>query len=167
MKKRTSVQDRSQAVLDIKQNDLLGKWGVAQVRQRLANEGMLIARFVPTSYTCHTWRLSLHVRDETRLILHDFFDAEFSARSATTGRMIQRTPLDCIGPGHQVHCDGHEKLSAAALQMGSVSLSIYAYKDQFSSNCLHMRVLPNVRRSLIIGHAFLDWVEASGCESYL
>ncbi|KAG1853953.1 hypothetical protein F4604DRAFT_1591403, partial [Suillus subluteus] len=76
---------------------------------------------------------------------------------------IDRVPLDCIGPWHQQHADGHEKLSAQALKMGDVTLPIYAFKDQFSTFVPYMRCLPNVRLSNIIGHVFLDLVEEYGC----
>ncbi|KAF9486834.1 hypothetical protein BDN71DRAFT_1555218, partial [Pleurotus eryngii] len=37
-KNTTSPQERAQAVLDIKADDILGNWGVGQTRQRLANK---------------------------------------------------------------------------------------------------------------------------------
>lgn len=40
----STSEERAQAVVDIKASDLAGKWGVAQVRQRLANHGILISR---------------------------------------------------------------------------------------------------------------------------
>lgn len=40
--------DTIQKVLDLKSSDVQGRWGVAQVRQRLANEGTLIPRYVNT-----------------------------------------------------------------------------------------------------------------------
>ncbi|KAG1830987.1 hypothetical protein DFJ58DRAFT_614069, partial [Suillus subalutaceus] len=101
--------------------------------------------------------------DEVRQILHDHFDAEFDARFVGSKDAIDRVPLDCIGPWHQQHADGHEKLSAQALKMGDVTLPIYAFKDQFSTFVPYMRCLPNVRLSNIIGHVFLDLVEEYGC----
>ena len=35
---------RLQVILDLKQSDIKGRWGVAQVRQRLANLGISITR---------------------------------------------------------------------------------------------------------------------------
>lgn len=35
---------RLQAILDLKRNDIQGRWGIAQVRQRLANAGISITR---------------------------------------------------------------------------------------------------------------------------
>lgn len=53
-----------------------------------------------------------------------------------------------------------------ALMMGNVSLSIYAYKDQYSMFVLSMDVLPNVRLAHTIGHYFLDLVETYGHKYY-
>ena len=41
---KTTSEEHAQAVLDIKEHDLTGQWGVAQVHQRLANQGILIKR---------------------------------------------------------------------------------------------------------------------------
>jgi hypothetical protein len=43
-KNNTTSAERAQALLDIKVHDRTGKWGVAQVRQRLANQGILMTR---------------------------------------------------------------------------------------------------------------------------
>lgn len=43
-----SSEERAQALLDIKVDDRVGMWGVAQVRQRLANRGVLMSRFAIT-----------------------------------------------------------------------------------------------------------------------
>jgi hypothetical protein len=43
-KSKSTPIERAQAVIDIKASDLAGKWGVAQVRQRLANQGILMRR---------------------------------------------------------------------------------------------------------------------------
>ncbi|KAH7904526.1 hypothetical protein BJ138DRAFT_1119331 [Hygrophoropsis aurantiaca] len=142
----SSAQEQVQAVLDVKANDLAGKWGVAQVRQRLANQGTLIKR------------------DNVRQILHDHFDLEFEKRFVGHMDGLRRIPLDCLGPWHQEHLDGHEKLAEQALRMGEgVSLPIYGGKDQYSSFVPYLRVLPNVRCARTIAHAFLDFVEEYGC----
>ncbi|KAG1739727.1 hypothetical protein EDB19DRAFT_1635630 [Suillus lakei] len=101
--------------------------------------------------------------DEIRQILHDHFDAEFDARFVGSKDAIDCVPLDCLGPWHQQHADGHEKLSAQALRMGDITLPIYAFKDQFSTFVPYMCCLPNVRLSNVIGHVFLDLVEEYGC----
>ncbi|KDQ58250.1 hypothetical protein JAAARDRAFT_193672 [Jaapia argillacea MUCL 33604] len=139
-KNNTMPQQRAQAVIDIKENDLAGRWGVNQVHQRLANEGYLVPR------------------DELREVLHDHFNAEFDRRFVGSKDAIARVPLDSLGLWHQFHADGHEKLAAQALEMGDVTLPIYAFKDKFVSVVPLMRVLPNVRLANTIGHLFLDLV---------
>ena len=47
VRKNTSTpEERVQALLDIKADDIAGKWGVLQVRQHLANRGVLISRYI-------------------------------------------------------------------------------------------------------------------------
>jgi len=42
--KNTSIpEEQSQAILDIKADDIVGKWGVLQVCEHLANHGALIS----------------------------------------------------------------------------------------------------------------------------
>ena len=47
-----STSERLQAVLDLKESDIQGRWGVAQVRQRLANKGVPITRCVLLVICC-------------------------------------------------------------------------------------------------------------------
>lgn len=103
-------------------------------------------------------------RNQARDILHDHFDEEFKRRFVGNKDALERTPLDCLGPWHQMHCDGHEKLGAQALNMGGVALGIYAFKDQFSTFVPIMRVLPNVRKANTIAHFYLDFIEEYGCK---
>ena len=42
--RRIDPVKRLQAIVDLKKSDVQGRWGVAQVRQRLANAGIPIAR---------------------------------------------------------------------------------------------------------------------------
>lgn len=107
------------------------------------------------------------LRDETRQVLHDLYDEEFDARFVGSKDAIDRVPLNCLGTWHQLHGDGHEKLAAQALMMGSVSLGIYALKDQFSTFVPIMRVIPNVRLGITIGHFYLDLIEENGCMSFI
>ncbi|KAJ7264827.1 hypothetical protein C8J57DRAFT_1512195 [Mycena rebaudengoi] len=60
-KLRTDVETR-QLVIDLKESDIAGGWGVNQVKGRLANAGVLIPR------------------DSLRQILHNEFDEEFENR---------------------------------------------------------------------------------------
>jgi hypothetical protein len=106
---------------------------------------------------------SLIISDETRQNLHDNYDDEFDKRFVGSKGAIDRVPLDCLGPWHQLHWDGHEKMGSQALNMGGVGLPIYAGKDQFSAFVPIMRVIPNVRLGNTIGHFFLDVIEENGC----
>lgn len=95
--KSTSGQERVQAVIDLKESDVLGKWGVQQTRQRLANKGILIARYDGVALTLK--RTENFSRDELRTILHDHFDVEFVRRFVGKRKeLIPRNPLDCLGP---------------------------------------------------------------------
>ena len=106
--------------------------------------------------------LCVITRDDVRELLHDHFDEEFENRFVEPKAIIDWVPLNCLGLWHQIHSDGHEKIAGQALDMGGVSLPIYAYKDQFSTFLLIMRVLPDVRLGTTIGHFYLDLVEEYG-----
>lgn len=152
----------TQAIIDVKEADIAHKWGVAQVRQRVANQGYIVTRRV-NILLCNSLNSLVH-RDDARQILHDHYDDEFILRLPGHKGQIERVPLDCLGPWHQQHGDGHEKLSDKALNMGDVSLPMYSFKDQFSDFVPILRLLPNVRLEVIIGHLFLDYVEEYGSE---
>ncbi|KAI0739762.1 hypothetical protein C8Q80DRAFT_1274789 [Daedaleopsis nitida] len=139
-------QDLVQAVVDLKEDDARGLWGVGQLRQRLANVNVLIPR------------------DNLRAICHDHFDHEFNGRFPGVSREeLARSTLDCLGPFHQQHVDGHEKLTKFALRIGSVTLPIYGWKDQYSSFLLLLLTAPNIRLAAACGHFYLDFVETHGC----
>ncbi|KAJ6580935.1 hypothetical protein B0H19DRAFT_928755 [Mycena capillaripes] len=142
---RTDVETR-QIVVDLKQNDVAGGWGVTQVKGRLANKRVLIPR------------------DQLRQILHDEFDSEFDNRFVGKKKNVKhRTPLRALGPWHQEHCDGHEKLSEQGLNIGAgIHLPIYGSKDQCSA-CMHaLTLMPNVRTGNAIAHYYLDLIEKRG-----
>ncbi|KAJ7475578.1 hypothetical protein B0H11DRAFT_2235281 [Mycena galericulata] len=68
-----------------------------------------------------------------------------------------------MGPFHQEHSDGHEKLSEQGLDIGAgIHLPIYASKDQFSSFVHELLLMPNVRKANAIAHYYLDLVEHRG-----
>ena len=104
------------------------------------------------------------VRMELRQILLDHFGHEFDARQpGFKPTTVTRTPLNCLGPWHQHHVDGHEKLSKFALRIGEVTLPIYGWRDQFTSVILLLITVPNVRLAETCGHLYLDVVEEHGC----
>ena len=102
-------------------------------------------------------------RDETRNQLHDNFKSKFDKQMIGSKTGTTWVPLDCLGPWHQLHWDGHEKIGSQALDMGGVGLPVCVGKDQFSSFVPIMQVLPNVRLGNTIGHLFLDMVENYRC----
>ncbi|KAF8585392.1 hypothetical protein K439DRAFT_1615934 [Ramaria rubella] len=55
--------------------------------------------------------------------------------------------------------DGHEKIGAAALDMGGVGLPCYAFRDKWSGAPLRLVVIPNDCLSVVIEHVCLDLVE--------
>ena len=67
-----------------------------------------------------------------------------------------RTPLDALGPLQEISADGHEKLDAKALQMGTLSLPIYVYRDKWSGYIVKLAVIPDARKAGALGHVFLD-----------
>ncbi|KAJ6576823.1 hypothetical protein B0H10DRAFT_1927095 [Mycena sp. CBHHK59/15] len=148
-KKSRSETETAQLVLDLKEGDVAGGWGVTQAKGRLANQGVLIPR------------------DELRAHLHDHLDHEFDARVVGRKRAEQhQTPLDAFGPWHQEHSDGHEKLAEQGLRMGSgIHLPIYASKDQWAAYLHSLILMPNVRDANAIVHYYLDLVEDRGCDS--
>ncbi|KAI0312081.1 hypothetical protein OF83DRAFT_691512 [Amylostereum chailletii] len=75
---------------------------------------------------------------------------------------IPRGHLNVIGPMFEIHCDGHDKLGALALQMGGVAIPMYAYKDGASSGVLYFRCIPNNRKPEVVDHTFADLVEQLG-----
>ncbi|KAJ8081664.1 hypothetical protein PM082_007510 [Marasmius tenuissimus] len=75
---------------------------------------------------------------------------------------IPRGVLTAVGTWQEIHLDGHEKLSAAALRMGTVSLAIYGFRDQWSGAILLLLVIPDDRHASCIGHLYLDFIEEFG-----
>lgn len=117
--------------------------------------------YLGTSCCYPSLSYSCGASDELRTVLHDHFDLEFDRRFP--GKMrdaIPRVPLDCIGPMHQVHVDGHEKLSSQALRLGTVTLPIYAFRDLWGGLVFMLVVLPNVRLASTCAHLYLDFVES-------
>jgi hypothetical protein len=82
---------------------------------------------------------------------------------ARTRKAIPRKPLSVLGPFHQIHFDGHEKISAMALDMDEgVGLSIYGGRCAYTSRVVMLTLAPNVRCSKTIGHLYLDWIISEG-----
>ncbi|KAH9831935.1 uncharacterized protein C8Q71DRAFT_714725, partial [Rhodofomes roseus] len=109
----------------------------------------------------------------TQLVLNEMSEDSSGRRgigAMQTHLAISGTPLPrrviasfALGPMYEVHCDGHDKLGALALQMGGVALPIYGYKDKCSSVCIQLVIIPNNRKADVVGHTYCDWVSELGC----
>ncbi|KAF5325449.1 hypothetical protein D9619_009977 [Psilocybe cf. subviscida] len=117
----------TQAVLEVVANDIEQRNGVGTIGVRIANEGVMI---LP--------------RDFVRQVLATHAPEGLTRRFPGANR-VRRSALVALGPNYQWHSDGHEKLGALGLRMGGVGLNIYGIKDQWSSNLLHLVVIPNDR----------------------
>ena len=105
--------------------------------------------------------LKILFRDFIRDTLSTYAPDGLSRRFPGANR-VRRSALVAIGPNHQYHADGHEKLNAQALDMGGVGLNIYGIKDQWASFILLLVVLPNNWLASTIGHVYLDCIENFG-----
>ncbi|KIY51506.1 hypothetical protein FISHEDRAFT_70731 [Fistulina hepatica ATCC 64428] len=105
-------------------------------------------------------------RDTVRSIIWDI--APQGPLKRVPGRRpegIPRGTLTAIGPMHEVHCDGHEKIARQGLQMGEVSLPIYLFRDKASGRILLLECIPDCRHGATVAHLFLDMVEELGATS--
>lgn len=92
--------------------------------------------------------------------MHEHYPAGFDQRFPGSVRpKIPRGTLTAIGPFHEVAADGHEKIASQALKMGGVGISIYGWKDKWTSTILMLSVVPDCRSAGAIGHLYLDLVE--------
>ncbi|KAJ7868284.1 hypothetical protein B0H13DRAFT_2558781 [Mycena leptocephala] len=71
---------------------------------------------------------------------------------------IPRKNLTGQGVFQELHFDGHEKLSSAALKMGQVGISIYSSRDHASGVACNLRAVPDARHAVVIRHVYLDLV---------
>ncbi|KAJ7137293.1 hypothetical protein C8R46DRAFT_1322229 [Mycena filopes] len=140
------VEISRQAVIDKVSKDLLQLNGPVFVQTQLKRQGLMIPR------------------DTVRGIMHNHSDSGFTLRFPGHRKtQIPCVGLSSLGVFHEVSADGHEKLSAQALQMGEIGLPIYGYKDKYSDNLLMLRLIPNSRTAAAGGHLYLDFIEETGC----
>ncbi|KAF9523530.1 hypothetical protein CPB83DRAFT_775298 [Crepidotus variabilis] len=132
----------TQAILEKVAQDTSQSNGVGTLKTLLANNRISLPRQV----------------DLICSVLRDFAPEGLSRRFPGAN-CIRRSALVAIGPNHQHHADGHEKLNAQGLKMGGVGLNIYGIKDQWSSYLLHLVVVSNNRLETTIGQVYLDCVE--------
>ncbi|KAI0073741.1 hypothetical protein K474DRAFT_1710450 [Panus rudis PR-1116 ss-1] len=101
-------------------------------------------------------------RDTVRKVMHEEDPLGFDLRQPGTKRVINRKPLTSIGILHEVSCDGHEKFSKKALDMGEVGIDVYGMRDKCSGKALSMRAVPNARKEAVVVHLYLDLAEEVG-----
>ncbi|KAK7041212.1 hypothetical protein R3P38DRAFT_2512551 [Favolaschia claudopus] len=142
---RDRPHETVQAIIDEVEQDIAQNNGPRFIKDKFKDKGLMVPRD-----TIHATMLE-HFPDG--------FTRRYPGRKKTT---VVRQSLSAIGPYHEVSSDGHEKLAAAALKMGGLSLPIYAYKDKWTAFLLKMNVVPNCRTAGAIGHLFLDFLEESG-----
>jgi hypothetical protein len=91
--------------------------------------------------------------------MHANWDEGFDLRFPGAKKKKIRGQLHAVGPWHEIHADGHEKLDHKALKMGpNVSIPIYAFRDKWSGIPLYLVVVPNDRLAAAIGHIYLDMI---------
>ena len=76
--------------------------------------------------------------------------------------LIPELPLLLLGPYQEISVDGHEKLNAQALQMGDISIPIYAYRDKWSGFIIKLIAVPDSRSAAPLGHLYLDLIAECG-----
>ncbi|KAJ6460794.1 hypothetical protein C8R47DRAFT_1242082 [Mycena vitilis] len=146
VRKPPPLEVSRQAVIDEVSRDVLQLNGPVFIQTQLKRQGLMIPRHVDLPQS------------------REHFDDGFSLRFPGHKKaLIPRVGLTAMGTFHEVSADGHEKLSAQALQMGELALPIYAYKDKWGDFLLMMRLIPNSRTAAAIGHLFLDFVDETGC----
>ncbi|KAJ7478048.1 hypothetical protein B0H11DRAFT_1726137 [Mycena galericulata] len=97
-------------------------------------------------------------RDTIREVMKDNAPGAAKKRYPGNKDKIHRKNLTAQGVFQEVHCDGHEKLSSAALQMGPVGIAIYAFRDKGSGVACDLRAVPDARHAVVVGHLYLDLI---------
>ncbi|KAF7367046.1 hypothetical protein MSAN_00963800 [Mycena sanguinolenta] len=132
-----------QQILNEMADNIHGYRGPGTVKRNLALSGYQIPR---------------RIIRETMLLNHPKdVDARYPRR-----KKIKRAQLKAHGTWQEIHCNGHEKLGALALQMGGVGLPIYGMKDEWGDGILYLVVVPDDRNPDAIGHVVLDFIELYG-----
>ncbi|TFK17219.1 hypothetical protein FA15DRAFT_711027 [Coprinopsis marcescibilis] len=102
-------------------------------------------------------------RDTLRLLMKEVAPEGFDLRRPGANRtLIPRLPLLSLGPYQEVSADGHEKLNSQALQMGDISIPIYAYRDKWSGYIIKLVAIPDSRSAAPLAHLYLDLVAECG-----
>ncbi|KAJ7617958.1 hypothetical protein FB45DRAFT_872402 [Roridomyces roridus] len=150
---KLSVDQVRQAVVDVVERDPAQLRGPAFIKDQLR----LKMLFAPRNSA------EKSASDLIRQIMVEHYPGGFEVRfPGRKNRRVIRVPLRASGPYYEISSDGHEKLAPAALRMGGVGFSIYAFKDKFTDALVFIKVLPDIRSAGAGGHIFLDFVEHTG-----
>ncbi|KAF6748401.1 hypothetical protein DFP72DRAFT_992260 [Ephemerocybe angulata] len=125
--------------------DASKRQGPGTIKSRLKDKKILVPRRV--------------VREIMKALVPEGFDIRYPGNKHSKPH---RTPLTSLGPFNEISADGHEKLDSKTLQMGTISLPIYVYRDKFSGYILKLVVLPDARKAVALGHVFLDLMSEIG-----
>ncbi|KAJ7908244.1 hypothetical protein B0H13DRAFT_2498450 [Mycena leptocephala] len=101
-------------------------------------------------------------RDAIRQVMKDNAPSGSKTRYPGNKERIVRKNLTAQGVFQELHWDGHEKLSSAALKMGPVGIAIYGSRDKASTIVPCLVAVPDARHSAVVGHIYLDCVEEFG-----
>ncbi|KAJ6495490.1 hypothetical protein C8R45DRAFT_824118 [Mycena sanguinolenta] len=101
-------------------------------------------------------------RDTVRQVMKDNAPGSSKARYPGNKEKIIRKNLTAQGVFQEVHFDGHEKLSSAALCMGPVGIAVYGARDKGSSVAASLVAVPDARQSVVVGHLYLDFIQEFG-----
>ncbi|KAJ7728434.1 hypothetical protein DFH07DRAFT_782221 [Mycena maculata] len=101
-------------------------------------------------------------RDTIWQVMKDNAPGSSKMRYPRNKEKIVRKNLTAQGVYQELHCDGHEKLGSAALRMGPVGISVYRFREKVGGLVTHLVAVRDARKSVVIGHVYLDCVESTG-----
>ncbi|KAF8178853.1 hypothetical protein K438DRAFT_1604419, partial [Mycena galopus ATCC 62051] len=97
-------------------------------------------------------------RNMIREVMKDNAPGAAKRRYPGSKAKIPRKNLTSQGILQELHFDGHEKLSRAALKMGPVGIAIYGGREKAAGLVCTLRAVPDARHAVVIGHVYLDTV---------
>ncbi|KAF9470205.1 hypothetical protein BDN70DRAFT_821637 [Pholiota conissans] len=144
-RKKLEPEEIVQVVLDEVQKDVTQNNGPNYFKERLKDRDIKVPR------------------DTIRSIMREYYPEGAAKWYPGKKKLrVNRQPLSALGPFHEIAADGHEKLGALALQMGGLSLPIYAYRDKWSGDLVQATTVPDCRSPGTCGHLYLDLIEKLG-----
>ncbi|KIY47705.1 hypothetical protein FISHEDRAFT_44855, partial [Fistulina hepatica ATCC 64428] len=130
--------EKGNAILDLSEEDPLGRWGSRKMKEELARtKGVHISRkFIQTFRQIH--------------------DPDGSDRRNPHTKKVHTNHLWSSGPNEEWCVDGHEKM------LPTMGISVYGVIDKFSRLELRLWALPTARDSLILPGLFLQVAQDIG-----